>query len=272
MRPDVSSEDMASTSPIVPSPLSKTSSFPQDGPASPIAPESSTAGAQNQASIEQSVRLFRLYEALRGGDTAVIQRTLRDSESSGGVEGTSVLHLAVQCADMQVIEYVLTSGSSSVDVNIRDKDGNTALHIASTLGRAPVVRLLLQQKTVNDSMVNYHGQTALDLAKNPDVFQQLQLARSMYIDSQVREVQRLVAEKDYDTLENLLADEHFKDAVDVDGGELPTDTATTDSGGTLLHEAARNKDVKLIQMLLLNGADPFRRDKRGRLAQGRDQR
>ena len=39
------------------------------------------------------------------------------------------------------------------------------------------------------------------------------------------------------------------------------------SGGTLLHEAARKKDMKLIQLLLLNGADPFRRDRKGKLPQ-----
>jgi hypothetical protein len=35
----------------------------------------------------------------------------------------------------------------------------------------------------------------------------------------------------------------------------------------LLHEGARNKDSQLIQILLTHGADPFRRDKKGKLPQ-----
>jgi len=38
-------------------------------------------------------------------------------------------------------------------------------------------------------------------------------------------------------------------------------------GSTLLHEAARRKDTRLIQILLLHGADPFRRDRKGKLPQ-----
>ena len=49
--------------------------------------------------------------------------------------------------------------------------------------------------------------------------------------------------------------------------ELATEKETVASGGTLLHEAARNRDLQLAQILLLHGADPFRRDRRGKLPQ-----
>lgn len=238
-------------------------------------------------SIEQSVRLFRLYEALRSGDTAAINKAIRASslsqttddrresttstttvtDGSAGLEGTTLLHLAVQCADIPVIEYILATAGSSLDVNARDKEGNTPLHVACTMGRAPVVRLLLDQKGTNDSITNYQGNTALDLAKSPEIFQQLQLARSVYVDAQVKQIQGFVTSGDYDKLEEILGDPHFQNAVDVNGGDLATELATTQSGGTLLHEAARKKDSKLIQILLLNGADPFRRDRKGKLPQ-----
>jgi oxysterol-binding protein 1 len=35
----------------------------------------------------------------------------------------------------------------------------------------------------------------------------------------------------------------------------------------LLHEASRKKDMSLIQILLMHGADPFRRDRKGKLPQ-----
>lgn len=272
----------SSSRPDTGSPLSQTTSA-QDLPTRPHA----VSQPSGPPSIEQSVKLFRVYDALRKGDTAAITKILRDESAassgeerrgsassmgagapnSSSLDGTTLLHLAVQCADTSVIEYVLTNSAGLIDINTRDKDGNTPLHIASNLSRAPVVHILLDQNGINDSLTNYQGRTALDLAKNPEVFQQLQLARSMYVDEHVRKVHELVSAGQYSRLEKLLVDPHFQSAVDINGGDLTTDQATMQSGGTLLHEAARKKDGKLIQILLLNGADPFRRDRRGKLPQ-----
>lgn len=226
---------------------------------SPVTPASATQGV----SIEQSVKLFKIFEALRNGDTAAIAKATKDGE--GKLEGTSILHLAIQCAEQPVIEYVLSQPGT--DVNARDRDGNTPLHIAATLGRAPIVKLLLEQPDVDDSITNFQGRTALDLARNPDIFQLLQLARSVFIDRNVRKVQQLVSANDYEGLEQLLSDSRVRTLLDVNGPELATDPATTEHGGSLLHEAARKKDLKLAQLLLLNGADPFRRDRKGKLPQ-----
>ncbi|WPH03546.1 Hypothetical protein R9X50_00642600 [Acrodontium crateriforme] len=226
---------------------------------SPLTPSSATQGA----SIEQSVRLFKVFEALRSGDTAAISRaTAPDAEK---LDGTTVLHLAIQCAELPVIEYVISQQGSSV--NARDRDGNTPLHVAATLGRAPVVKVLLEQNDINDSLPNLQGKTALDLARSPDIFQQLQLSRNVFIDAKVREIHKLVGQKDYEQLEQQLADTRVKTTLDVNGPELATDAVIIENGGSLLHEAARHKDLKLAQILLLNGADPFRRDRKGKLPQ-----
>ena len=228
--------------------------------------------------------MFKIFEILRSGDSAAITKAVADTSTmptireeadvgtkTGTLEGTTILHLAIQCADPAVVEQVLTVSKSSpgvsIDVNARDRDGNTPLHLASTLGRVTTVRLLLEQPEINDSMANYQGKSPLDLARTPEIFQQLQLSRSLFVDSKVREVQKLVARQQYDQLAQLLEDPRVETVLDVNGGELATDPTTTQSGGTLLHEAARNKDMKLIQLLLMHGADPFRRDRRGKLPQ-----
>jgi len=247
----------------------------------PAAPSSPTIKG---GSIEQSVKLFRVFEALRNGDTTAISRAIREQSTPGDpeggrtslslpnarTEGTSILHLAIQCAELPVIEFVLSNAgapNSPIDVNGRDRDGNTPLHLAATLGRTLVVRTLLDQPGINDSITNYNGQTALDLARTPDIFQQLQLARSIYIETNVKRIQQLVTSGDLDTLESVLQDAHIQTTLDVNGGEFATDPTVIEAGGTLLHQAAKNRDVKLAQLLLLNGADPFRRDRKGKLPQ-----
>lgn len=260
-----------------------TTAVPSEGssqhPASPASP------TFKGGSIEQSVKLFRVFESLRNGDTNAIARAIREQsapvDAEGGraslqlpntrTEGTSILHLAVQCAELPVIEFVLSNATSTpdspIDTNGRDRDGNTPLHLATTLGRAPVVRLLLDQPNINDAITNYNGQTPLDLARTPDIFQQLQLARSIFIDNNVKRIQQLVTSDDLDTLESVLQDAHIQSTLDINAGEFATDPTVIEAGGTLLHQAAKNKDVKLAQLLLLNGADPFRRDRKGRLPQ-----
>lgn len=223
-------------------------------------------GGSGAVSIEQSVRTFRLFETLRNGETNAISKAIKECSESDASLGTSILHLAIQCAEPQVVDYVLASGGD-VDVNARDRDGNTPLHLAAQLGRLPVVRELLDRESVNDAATNYHGQTALDLARTPEIFQQLQLARSLFIDAKTKEIQNLVTEHNYEKLEQVLMEPRVEAAMDVNGLDLPTDAQTTETGGTLMHEAARKKDTSLLQVLLMHGADPFRRDKKGKLPQ-----
>lgn len=233
-----------------------------------------TTGSDKPVSIEQSVRKFRIFEALRSGDTASISRAIRDLQASNaggttssGLEDTTILHLAIQCAEVPVVEYVLSDGAGTIDVNARDKDGNTPLHIAAMQGRGQIVRLLLEQPGINDSITNYQGRLPLDLARTPDIFQQLQLSRSIFVDQKVKEVQDLVAQGDYQRLGEVLEEPRVKTVLDINSGEFASDLVTVQSGGTLLHEAARKRNTKLIQVLLLHGADPFRRDRKGKLPQ-----
>lgn len=245
-----------------------------------------TAKPQDAAgpTIQQSVRMFKLFEILRSGDNEAIAKAVTETSTmptisegaesnsaSGTLEGTTILHLAIQCAEPAVVEQILavakTAPGTSLDVNARDREGNTPLHLASQLGRPTTVRLLLEQRNIDDSALNYQGRSALDLARTPEIFQQLQLSRSLFVDRSVKEIHMLVAKQDYEQLEKVLEDSRIEHLIDVNSGELSTDPGTVQSGGTLLHEAARKKDTRLIQLLLMHGADPFRRDRKGRLPQ-----
>ncbi|SPO00163.1 related to oxysterol-binding protein [Cephalotrichum gorgonifer] len=229
-------------------------------------------------SLEQSVRKFRIVEALRSGDTASISKAIRETTEAGsrtsissasgpGLLDTTILHLAIQCAEYPVVEYILSNGNGLIDINARDKDGNTPLHIAAGQGRNNVVRLLLEQESINDAITNNHGRVPIDVARTPEIYQQLQLARSIFTDAKIHQIQELVAREDYGTLRDVLEEQRLKTMLDINNPEFASDTATVDTGGTLLHEAARKRNTKLIQILLLHGADPFRRDRKGKLPQ-----
>ncbi|RYP80572.1 hypothetical protein DL770_006174 [Monosporascus sp. CRB-9-2] len=242
---------------------------------------SSEKTSEKTSSLESSVRKFRIVEALRSGNTAAISKAIRETSENGPrpstssvsatqhgpLDDTTVLHLAIQCAEFDVVEYVLSEGAGYVDVNARDKDGNTPLHIAAAQGRGPVVHHLLEQKGINDAIANNQGKLPLDVARNPEIFQQLQLARTLFVQEKVKQVQELVRRGDYDTLGQVLEEPRVKTILDINSIELPSEPTTVATGGTLLHEAARKKDSKLIQALLLHGADPFQRDRKGKLPQ-----
>ncbi|KAK4232385.1 Oxysterol-binding protein-domain-containing protein [Podospora fimiseda] len=235
---------------------------------------------RGSASLESSVRKFRIVEALRNGDTASISKAIRESAEggprmstssfttqTGPLDDTTILHLAIQCAEQPVVEYVLSDGAASLDINARDKEGNTPLHVAAAQGRSHVVKLLLENKEINDAIANNQGRLPIDLARNPEIFQQLQLSRSIFAESKIRQVQDLILHGDFKTLEQVLEEPRFKTVLDINSTEFASDQITVESGGTLLHEAARKKNARLIQVLLLHGADPFRRDRKGKLPQ-----
>lgn len=240
----------------------------------------STAGSQEMGTtIEQSVKMFRLFEVLRGGDEAAINRAVIENARKSSKErilatklqGTTIMHLAIQCADPPVLAQVLSIADKDpeveVDINAQDRDGNTPLHLASMLGRASITSILLAQKNIDPYVLNYQNCSPLDIARTPEIFQQLQFARAQFTEKMVYSVHTLVKSDDYVGLEKLLEDPRVEAVLDVNAEELVTDISTIESGGTLLHEGAWKRDMKLIQLLLLHGADPFRRDRRGKLPQ-----
>jgi len=261
LTPTTSHISMASASPIERTNTHQASEENQKSP---------TTGLSTTPSIQDSVRTFKIFEALRSKDGAAISKAIQDSEptatSPQPIPGTTILHLAIQCAEPQVVDKVIDEGKG-LDLNAQDRDGNTALHLAAQLGRASVVNRLLEQPGINDAISNRAGKTPIDLARTPEIFGQLQLARSLFIDAVVKQIHAAVSKRDYKKIEDILVDARTEATVDVNALELATEQATVAAGGTLLHEAARNRDLQLAQLLLLHGADPFRRDRSGKLPQ-----
>ncbi len=87
------------------------------------------------------------------------------SPSYSRAAGYTALGLAASTGSVEVVQALLAN--SWVDVNAKQRGGNTSLTIASAKGRSDVVRLLLAAKA-GVSAVNDDGKTALMLALEND--------------------------------------------------------------------------------------------------------
>ena len=161
--------------------------------------------------------------------------------SFGSLNTAEFIHpliLAVQCADYKTVEYVL--GKEGIDINARDVNGNTALHVAAQLGRTEVVDLLLDNPEVNDTLQNVDRKQAYELAQNGELAHQMQIKRGAYIEKVNQQFQQALRSKD-GSLEELLDSPRASSLLDLNKSDA--------EGYTALHHAAAAKDIALVQLL-----------------------
>ena len=78
-------------------------------------------------------------------------------------EGDSALHFAARLGDEQSLKALLSH--KNIDVNLRNNQANTALHLAVRAGSIACVKQLLMQKDINVHIRNVACYTPLGLAK-----------------------------------------------------------------------------------------------------------
>ncbi|CAG8487846.1 16646_t:CDS:2 [Cetraspora pellucida] len=198
---------------------------------------------KRDSTIEESLKTYQLLEALR-------------SEINHAIP-PSPLILAVQCATMTTIEFIITNFSHIIDVNQRDQQGNTALHHASKSGRIDVLELLLKQKYINDTITNNDGKQPLEVTKNRDVISFLEENRSNFAERTSNLFQQYVADSNYVGIQSLFQDPRAAALVNINHIDSV-------SGSTLLHDVARKKDLEMVQFCLDHGADVSIRDRKGK--------
>lgn len=156
--------------------------------------------------------------------------------------------------------------------------GTTPLHLAASLGRGDIVNLLLEQPGIDDTLQDSHGQTCKDVTKNRDVVRAIQgtldlpgrkCTITMPVDS------RSFLNASYQSLLRtyiLSPPSAQPNAALLALLESPRvrfvnlSYLDNDSGRSLLHEAARRKDLRLIELAVRAGVDVFVRDRKGKMA------
>ncbi|KAI0089766.1 Oxysterol-binding protein-domain-containing protein [Irpex rosettiformis] len=211
----------------------------------------------------------RLLSALRSGDPAQIHPFLtelgRDRRKSGEDTvdlGAAALHLAIRCASTDTVALLLGHRSISPNAIYPSGSGTTALHLAASLPRMDVLLLLLEQEGIDDTIRDSQGRTCLEVAKGRDVIRAIKESRAelnstyqswlrVYVNSSPNE-------RPPEALIRLLSSPRIRlvDLSHLDESQ----------GTTLLHEAVKRKDLRMVELAVRAGADVFVRDRKGRMA------
>lgn len=223
-------------------------------------------------------------------------------DSSQGA--AAALHLAVRCATRMYDNYTVVgdanyiySLANTVALVLKHpgispncinppESGTTALHLAASLGRADIVNLFLETKGVDDTLRDKTGRNCRDVAKGKEVLRAIDgrcipllLSTSSHelpdshslLNATYRSLLRTyilspITETPTALIEHLESPRiHNVDLSYLDDA----------SGRSILHEAARRKDLTVIEKAVRGGADIFVRDRKGKTAQevaGKDDR
>ncbi|KAK9458718.1 Oxysterol-binding protein-domain-containing protein [Lipomyces oligophaga] len=216
----------------------------------------------SKGNLDDSIRTYRTLEALRKNDVDYIKQLINQQDSSRPSAAPSdvihLLHLAVQVASLSTIQVILDMKCPLIDVNSTDSDGNTPLHLAAYLGREDVVSYLLSIPTINDTITNRAGQQPVELCRSLEIAQAMQVSRAQFVEKAASEMKSCFERNDTVKLEELLYNPRAAALLDINGQD-------PDTGSTVLHDAVRMKNIKMVQFILDHGGDPFRRDRKGKL-------
>lgn len=225
----------------------------------------------SSSKLPEPLYQVKLLAALRNGDVALITQLLTeigknkrkssDSTSSDDPDlGAAALHLSIRCASVETVALLLSHRSISPNTVYPRGSGTTPLHLAASIGRADVVNLLLEQEGIDDTLRDAHGRTCKDVARGKEVQKVLHDSKTLLTASFRSLLHHYIAsplnQGPPQALLDLLNSPRIR-LVDLSYLDPTT-------GRSLLHEAARRKDLTLINLSIKAGADVFVRDRRGK--------
>ncbi|KAF5391163.1 hypothetical protein D9757_003103 [Collybiopsis confluens] len=256
-----------------------------------MASQSSSEPAISTTSAASALNQVKLLSALRNGDPALIlpflveigkerkDKTRRSLQRSNGDDpqreeevldtGAAALHLAIRCGSVETIRLLLSHRSISPNGMHPLNSGTTPLHLAASLGRPDVVEVLLEQDGIDDTKRDSAGKRAEDIAKGKEVLRVIKDSRAFLNASYQSLLHSYILTASNpaspygsplpappEALLSLLSSPRvcYINLSYLD----PT------SGTSLLHEAARRKDIRICELFLRAGGDVFVRDSRGR--------
>ncbi|KAH7907177.1 Oxysterol-binding protein-domain-containing protein [Hygrophoropsis aurantiaca] len=229
----------------------------------------SSVHSLSATNVAEPLYQVKLLSALRSGNPALIHPFLaeigkerRQSIDGDLNTGAAALHLAIRCASADTVQLLLSHRAISPNGVHPPGSGISPLHLAASLGRSDIVNILLEQTAIDDTIRDADGRTCKEVAKGREIIQLLEDSRS-FLNASYRSLLRsyILSSPDAAPSAALLALLESPRVKWVDLSYLDDS-----SGISLLHEAARRKDLRLIELAVRAGADVFVRDRKGKMA------
>ncbi|XP_045480701.1 ankyrin repeat and SAM domain-containing protein 1A-like isoform X2 [Harmonia axyridis] len=211
------------------------------------------------ANVQDSSGYSALHHASLNGHKEIV-RLLLDHDASTNiidVKGSSPLHLAAWSGNVEIVRMLL-SGPSICNVNLTNKDDETALHCAAQYGHTAVVSLLLEY-ACDPGIRNGRGETALDLAAQYGRLDTVELL--VRTDPSLMQcLRRAAPDIVYPHTPLHMASRNGHRAVVEVLLRAGFSVNVRTKSGTPLHEAALCGKVEVVKTLLEHGANTSIRD------------
>ncbi|SCU93870.1 LAMI_0E15874g1_1 [Lachancea mirantina] len=220
-----------------------------------------------EVEVSKPLLKLKLLESLRKADFTSLESLVKtqfqppEDPSVKEVEQL-ILHYAVQVAPSQLVKDIVErwtgDGGLHLNLNFQDNEGNTPLHLAAYQSRGDVVNLLLSRPGINDCILNNSGLQPIEMCKNLNIAQMMQVKRAEYVAEVAQEFRIAFNNRDFGHLDQIMSNARNAELLDINGTD-------PESGDTVLHEFVRKKDIEMCRWILGHGGDPFKRDRKGRL-------
>ncbi|MFB8787332.1 MAG: ankyrin repeat domain-containing protein [Potamolinea sp.] len=188
-----------------------------------------------------------IYEAIGKGDVNTVRNYLEEGfDANSKIPGSTLLLLALRNNEQEVAQLLIAKGA---DVNAKNKNGETPLHLA----RSQEMAQLLIAKGADVNAKNKNGETPLHLARSQEMVQLL-IAKGADVNAKNKNGEtplRLALRINKQEIAQLL----IANGADVN--------ARDNYGETLLNLALLNNKQEIAQLLIANGADVNARDNYG---------
>ncbi|OMJ24905.1 Oxysterol-binding protein-like protein [Smittium culicis] len=186
-------------------------------------------------------------------------KTDKDDEAVYTIfEKSTPLHLAVQCASLEIIQYLISCKDPSIPLNVKDPLGNTELHYAVKASQKEVVAALLEAGSDED-IPDSNGQTASMIAPNIEIENIIYDHRNAKIGEATTLLFSLALKDDTIEINSLLKTPGFENKINL----LARNTS---DGKTLLHIAAEKNNIELAKWIINHGISLFTSDFNNKLA------
>jgi ankyrin repeat protein len=225
------------------------------------------------------VKARSIADLIAAGDLERLEREVKASGQTLASFATpfgSILHTAAAVGNVSMFKQILQA--SGVSVNKRSSEGSTPLHVAARAGKYEMVEFLMGCSDIDDTVRNTEDKTCIDVARNRQIVniiecnsteRELILAyrfcavdsRAVHVHRVVRQMHQAAKRADLAALKRLFP----KDQSNLRNFYLVDVNEPDSSGDTILHTAARSDSPQLVQACLNLGADPFTKNRKGKI-------